>query len=372
MPTRTVSNAGGNWDSVGTWVEGAVPTSADDVVFTATSGNVTVNVAGLTRGINFANYVGTMTFLANISIIGGGLNLGTGGYTLTGTGGSGFAFGASCSITSNGVLCQRGISFGGTNQTYTLVDVFDVPSTFVSATTFTTINGAELRTGNIIHNTSAIVQGTSKIVFNKTATWSHSSTGVIRNNLDINLVGTLTLSGTVRYDTRTLTYITGTVVATGSTLNIAASTTLNTSSVVWNTISTTTGVTLTLNSILNASTFSQTGGNVVFAGSFGFNIGTLTIQAARTLTLQNSVTYDVNTLITRNTGSISTITSNSGTLRATLHYNRYNVNTNIGNFSLTRINARGGFRILTAQGMVHTDCMNVSKGEGDITQILMN
>lgn len=61
MATRTIANAGGNWGTAGTWVEGAVPTSADDVVATATSGNVTINVAASCRSIDLTGYVGTLT-----------------------------------------------------------------------------------------------------------------------------------------------------------------------------------------------------------------------------------------------------------------------------------------------------------------------
>ena len=59
--TRTIANGGGNWGDTGTWVEGAVPTSADDVVATATSGNVTINAAAACRSIDLTNYTGTLT-----------------------------------------------------------------------------------------------------------------------------------------------------------------------------------------------------------------------------------------------------------------------------------------------------------------------
>jgi hypothetical protein len=72
MATRTISNAGGNWNATGSWVEGAVPTAADDVVATATSGNLTLNVAANCRSINLTNYVGVLTHNAGIS-----LNIGT-------------------------------------------------------------------------------------------------------------------------------------------------------------------------------------------------------------------------------------------------------------------------------------------------------
>ena len=61
MATRTISNAGGNWGSVGTWVEGAVPTNADRVVATATSGNVTIAAAAVCLSADFTGYTGTLT-----------------------------------------------------------------------------------------------------------------------------------------------------------------------------------------------------------------------------------------------------------------------------------------------------------------------
>lgn len=59
MAVRTISDAGGNWNDTAAWVEGAVPTNADDVVATATSGNLTLNVNGYCRSIDFTGYTGT-------------------------------------------------------------------------------------------------------------------------------------------------------------------------------------------------------------------------------------------------------------------------------------------------------------------------
>lgn len=60
MATRTISPAGGKWGETSAWVEGAVPTAADDVVATAESGSVTIGAAAVCRSINLANYVGTL------------------------------------------------------------------------------------------------------------------------------------------------------------------------------------------------------------------------------------------------------------------------------------------------------------------------
>lgn len=67
MATRTIANGGGNWNVLGTWVEGAVPTASDDVVATATSGNVTITATANCRSANFTNYVGTLTHNTGIT-----------------------------------------------------------------------------------------------------------------------------------------------------------------------------------------------------------------------------------------------------------------------------------------------------------------
>ena len=66
MAVRTVSILGGNWNAVTTWVGGVVPSATLDTVdFTALSGNLIVNVASTCIGIDFTNYVGTITINNN-------------------------------------------------------------------------------------------------------------------------------------------------------------------------------------------------------------------------------------------------------------------------------------------------------------------
>lgn len=90
MATRTISNTGGNYNATGTWVEAVVPTSADDVVSTATSGQLTVNVAAAARSIDLTTYTNTVTINAawNIS-----------GSIVTNTFGSGMSFAGTVGIT---------------------------------------------------------------------------------------------------------------------------------------------------------------------------------------------------------------------------------------------------------------------------------
>src|ERR1035437_3602992 len=75
MATRTISNAGGNWNSTSTWVENAVPTLSDDVVATPTSGHLTINVAATCNSLNFTNYVTACTHNAVTLTIASGLTI---------------------------------------------------------------------------------------------------------------------------------------------------------------------------------------------------------------------------------------------------------------------------------------------------------
>lgn len=91
MAIRTISAAGGNWNATTTWVEGIVPTSADTIVGNATSGSVTINVAGNCANFNLVNYNGTFSFSGNALISQGsaaGLNVSTFSSTFKTVGGS--------------------------------------------------------------------------------------------------------------------------------------------------------------------------------------------------------------------------------------------------------------------------------------------
>lgn len=65
---RTIANGGGNWSSTGTWVEGSVPTAANCVVATGTSGNVTIDVNAFARSIDLTGYTGTLTHNAGVTL----------------------------------------------------------------------------------------------------------------------------------------------------------------------------------------------------------------------------------------------------------------------------------------------------------------
>ncbi len=63
MATISAAAGGGNWSANGTWVGSVPPTSADDVLLTVTSGNITVDLTtNACRSLNCTGYTGTLTF----------------------------------------------------------------------------------------------------------------------------------------------------------------------------------------------------------------------------------------------------------------------------------------------------------------------
>lgn len=140
MATRTISNAGGNYNSTATWVEGIVPTSADDIAATATSGQLTINVAAAARNVNLTNYNNTITFNATWTVSGAAFTntissttnfAGTGVWTFTGNGST---------MTMNTTNRIPSLNING-NKTFT-TDWFCVNFNAVSGSPLSTMSGA--------------------------------------------------------------------------------------------------------------------------------------------------------------------------------------------------------------------------------------
>lgn len=308
MAVYTVSNAGGNYNAGATWVGGIVPSTTDTVAFTSTSGNLTINVASTCAGIDFTNYVRTLT-LNNTLTCNGNINLGTGGYNVAGA--TTLYAGATGTITSNGTAWQGNFGFIGTAQIFTLADDLTVNGTItISVTTLGTLNGFTLYANSSwSHASAANFGGTTNLVFNGTGFWSHSA-GYLGLNTTINTSGTITLGTNVRYNTGILTYTAGIVVTTNSTLIIGSTCTLDTSGMTWNNLTTAVVASINLISILVVG-------------------GTLTIGGASFIT--NPCHVKGNLVITSNTGTSGKIILNgtgnqtwSGTqmVRGTLQINK--------------------------------------------------
>lgn len=158
------------------------------------------------------------------------------------------------------------------------------------------------------------------IILQGTGTWSGNF--VVKENLTINTTGTITISGSVAYNTGTLTYTAGTVVTTGSTLNIAASTTLNTSGMNWNNITLPSNtMTITINSLLTIDgtfTFSNV---KTFAGTAGFtadNLAYTNTLAGASVSYKSTNTYTVTTSFIANNSNTCTFVASTASSDAFL------------------------------------------------------
>ena len=277
MPLRTVSNTGGNWNATTTWVGGVVPIAGDTVDFTATSGNLTVNVSTASlAGINFTNYVNTITFTNTINV-NTAVNLGTGGYTQSGA--SGLTINGNTTITSNSVVWSRTLSFS--TGTQTLADNLTV-------TGIVTFSGAVTVNSNIFNiggnlTINGTTTGTSTIIFNGTGaqSWTHGSAVYLSNNLTINKSsGTLTLGSTVYFATGILTYTQGNIdFTTNNNTFVVVAGTYVTTGLTFNTFFFASGGSnsITLGSDLYTNTFTV-GGAGIINGSFDIYCATLNVN----------------------------------------------------------------------------------------------
>jgi hypothetical protein len=168
MATRTISNTGGNYNSTGTWVEGAVPTSADDVVATATSGQLTVNVSSAARSFNFTNYTNTLTMNSTWTVSGASLtNTFVSAMTIAGTSQLTLS-GNNATIITNGISIPNiALSAGNIN----LGDTLNVTTNLSHSTTTLNGNGNSVNlSGNMNSSFQVLSSGTSSLTFNFTGT----------------------------------------------------------------------------------------------------------------------------------------------------------------------------------------------------------
>ena len=362
------NGAGGNtWGTAGNWSLGTIPTASDghDTTFDATSPNCTVNASNrVCNRITFVGYTNTITMTFRITVS-GNVTLDAG----MGISGSGdLVINTGSTITSNGKTWPNNLSSTGSSVTLTLVGdliinglltIGSVQTLNKTTTETLTLNGG-LNIG-IVSTTSSWV-GSAKVILTG-GTWSHSNLGNVGLNLDIQ--GNVTISGNVYYRNGTITYVSGTITVTSSTLNLVTSCTLATSGITWNniTLSNTTALTYTINSLLSASGTLTigTGATTTFAGTAGFSVGTLSCAntTATTINFKESITYTITTFLSAyfsRTGSIVLFTSSHATTKANLVLSNGAACNCLASF--TRIDASGGRPIRSWNGAI-TDCINI-------------
>ena len=281
MAVYTVANGGGNINAGATYVGGIAPSSTDTIDFTATSGQLTVNTNFTIAGIDFTNYVNTLTMSAVLSV-NGNVTL-VAGMTITGV--SRLSINATSTITSNGKTWPNAVDFNMTaaSQTVTVADDWNITGTVSFLTNIATFNGNKISVGgSLTNNTNG---GTTLFELVGTGTWTSSG---FKNSLTINTAGTITISGTVSYSTGTLTYTTGTVTTTGSTLSVTAASTLDISGINLNNITFGGTITVTLLSDLNCT------GTLTIGGISTFNNNNINVGGSLVMNSSSIGTSQIN------------------------------------------------------------------------------
>ncbi len=212
MAIRTWSGGtNSNWGVASNWVEGAIPTTADTVVF-ATSVNCNVTVLSTCSNINFSGFNGTFSNSASLSSY-GNVTLFTG----TTFSGSGYLYIASSStLTSNSKIINN-LGFYNTILV-NLADNCYVSDNieFTNATQTVTLNNNNLYIGgNVRHFNACTISGTTNIIYSGSGTWL-SGNNYIYNPFIIDTNGTLVLLNYI-YIANSISYSAGTVVSTGAT-----------------------------------------------------------------------------------------------------------------------------------------------------------
>ena len=343
MATRTISNAGGNWNAAGTWVEGVVPVAADAVVATATSGNLTVNVGSgaVCSSFVLTGYTGTLNVLDTLSVA---YNV-----TLAGTvTGSASVYlnstGNGSSLTSNGIVWPCGIRFSS-GVAKTFADAWTVTGELYVVTTPAVSGGAVTLNGGFKNTSSATF---ANVIHAVGGTYQNAGAGSVALSLaDFRISGNITF-GSVFSMCGKISWVSGTPVVTGSKLYFHGATTVDTGDhVVWNQIQTGAASTVTLLSDLHASgaltlvtyaltvngaySFRLSGG---ISGTSGSLSGTSTLVISGTCSLSGTTTLAINTDLnsagtvtfasggTTTIGSLKTFTHTQGTVVSTGHFLR--------------------------------------------------
>lgn len=206
MATRTISVAGGNWDALTAWDEGAVPTAADEVVARAdgTSGSLTVNIATAycrSMDLSVNPYSGTFALGTNILRIGDGTAPASGivlrlGGTCT--------FGASSRFTfiSSAVGTQ---TIYTANKTTSNINFEFIHSGIMQFQDDCTIAGVYIQTGEVDFNGKTFIlnslacQGATA----KTVTFGSSIISLSQTTSTFSNAGTITITA----NTATITFI---------------------------------------------------------------------------------------------------------------------------------------------------------------------
>lgn len=313
MAVITISDTGGNWNSTATWVGGVVPTTADSILATATSGQLTMNVAASILFADLSLYTNTLTCNSNLTFTSAGS---------TTTFGSGMNFAG-----TNGIVCNvnhtfiqnttnriPNLSFGaGTKTLSTNLYV----TNFTSTSTTGLCNGSNLNIYGNATFSSGRFGGTSEFVLAGTGTLS---LGVPANNtgkLTIDTTGTTTSSAPITFGPNsTFKYIKGTVNFT-STNYASRGIWSYANNAATNTLILNTPQTFNIFLIKNDSSGVSTFNIQPFSGT-SVNIGNCELYNIALGALQHTLTSNSGTTINFDTLYINSSNGNGGTTQGKL------------------------------------------------------
>lgn len=351
MAIVVVSNAGGSIAVGATYVGGVAPTNNDSIAFTATSGQLDIDSVVNIQGFDFTNHVGIINFTQPITINSPSnshfINLGTGGYTLTGTPQitySNTTSLAALSLTSNGTAWTGVLNLAcNFNNNITLVDDWNQNGLFITG------NNVPLKLlGGKNFNINGICNGDG----NNDLQFNNLSTATV------NLNGTINISS-LGFNGGKLKYISGIANIDSLFMSSASLSTVifDVSSIPFNFISLNGGTNsnVQLDSVINSASLSLDG-IFNFTGAFGYVADSLSINLTSppTITYQSGVEYIVNDLI--DISGATFLASTSGVkAKFTLGQNINQVA--VVQITATDIDSSGGRRVNNWYGTV-TNCDN--------------
>lgn len=362
---------GGSWSSTTSWATSdggagghAIPTSSDNVIFSASSPAMTVNTANAPcYRINFATYTHTLTMSQAIVVSGDSITLGS-GMTIAGT--NGLAYNGTDGVfASNGKVWPNSFSMSPSSAP---TDVIIGGNNWIIGGTVTlnnyaqTINNAtteqlECR-GNLAISSTYLLTGTAGVLFSGSGT--EVVTGNIGCNVNVNMSGTLNLGSASLYcyfgnnsTNVTFTYSAGTVYVAGATyFAVDQNATFNTGSRCvfgYMRLTPSSSCTITLNNILYVTNLVLAASlnssyNLTWAGSYGWVIGNISNAASTNylsniiLTYGNTYTITTSWVDKMRSDLYSTWKSSSAGNAVTLHLTNPS-SCNLGYTSFTDVNA---------------------------------
>lgn len=336
--TNWNATANTNWGAVsGVPSNASVPSSADDVTFdgaglngnTACIISATANAKTLTVTAGFTS---SITWNAGLTVAG---NV-TFGANMTIAGSSTMTINTTASLTSNGKTISIPLTFSA-NVTYTYVDDWTISGLITISNSITwnwtsSSLGRITSSGGITFASNGVVNGTTTLTTTG-GTLTGAGNGAITAGLRINWVinGNITLVNTIAYQSGTLSYSGGTITSTGSTLRLTAASTIDTNTMLWNNITTTTNGTITLNSDLrmtgtfnidsSTTTVTVNSNNVYIGGDLiAVTGGTTHISTGTAVFIMNGTgSIIANSGVLKNSLTINT--SGTTTLSGVINYN---------------------------------------------------